>query len=124
MKKQQINPIIVIIILLAIIGIGINFTDFLQEIMTTLIIVGIIYFGYKWYVRSNKSNRSNDRQAYSKAAKQSRKKYASKSTIDLTQKKSNSQHNFSSKKKRKTSSTSHLTVIQGEKGNKKDKASY
>lgn len=122
MGKQFINPIIGIIIFLAIIGIGLNFTDFLQEIIITALIAGIIFLGYKWYIRSNQSNRSNERQAYSKAAKQSSKKYASKSPVDFSQKKSTTQSNANSKKKRKSSS--HLTVIQGDKGKKKDKASY
>lgn len=124
MNKLRINPIIGIIILLAMIGIGLNFTDFLQEIFITLLIVGIIFLGYKWYLRSNKSSRSNEHQAYSKAAKQSNKKYAQKSPVDSIQKKSTSQNNLSSKKKRKQSSSSHLKVIQGDKGKKKDKASY
>lgn len=120
MKKQLANPIIIAIIVLGIIGIIINFNTFLREIITTIIILGIIYLGYRWYINSNKSSKANNRQAYSKAVKQSRKKYApsNKSTIDLLQRKSSSKQSPSQKKKRKSPS-SHLTVIQGEKGKKK-----
>lgn len=123
LSKLRINPIISIIILLAIIGIGLNFTEFLQEILMTIVIVGIIFIGYKWYMNSNKSARSSDRQAYSKAAKQSSKKYTSKSPIDFLQKKTNQKNNSAVKKKRKPTSSTHLTVIEGDKGKKKDKAS-
>lgn len=124
MRNLRINPIIAIIILLAIVGIGLNFIDFLQEIIITVIIGFVIFLGYNWYIRSNKSSGNNERQAYSKAVKQSKKKYASKSPTDFLQKKSSPQQNMTSRKKRKQSTSSHLTVIQGDKGKKKDKASY
>ncbi|WP_028399164.1 SA1362 family protein [Ectobacillus panaciterrae] len=96
----------------------------LQNILTIGIVLGAFYLLYKLFTRSGGSN---TRASYNRAAKQSKRKYAKPNVTPLSNKKhlqdAKGKKGRSSlfKKKRKQS---HLTVIEGKKGKKKDRASF
>ncbi|MET3195848.1 SA1362 family protein [Gottfriedia sp. OAE603] len=99
----------------------------LQRILFIGLILLVLYFIYRVFTSSNSQRSQQD--SYRKAAKQTVKKYN-------TQKNSSVKKSFNKSKptsRKSTSSpllrkrnkdSSHLTVIEGEKGKKKDRASY
>jgi arginine exporter protein ArgO len=96
----------------------------LRNILTIVIVLGAFYLLYKLF---SSSNSTNTRASYNRAAKQSKRKYAKPNVTSLNPKKylqeAKRKKGSSSlfKKKRKQS---HLTVIEGKKGKKKDRASF
>ncbi|MBO9129692.1 SA1362 family protein [Bacillus sp. 165] len=109
---------------------GVNFpADLLKKIITIVIVAGAIFILYKLFTNSNSPGKN--RASYDRAAKQSKKKYAGqkqnitplannilkKAPLDLKGKKGTS---FLKKKRKQT----HLTVIEGKKGKKKNRASF
>ncbi|WP_088071181.1 SA1362 family protein [Gottfriedia luciferensis] len=99
----------------------------LQRFLFIGLIILIIYFIYRVFTSSNSQRSQQD--SYRKAAKQTVKKYNTQKSSSL--KKSINKTKPTSRKstsspllKRRTKDSSHLTVIEGEKGKKKDRASY
>lgn len=125
MFGRKINPIILIVIALAIFGFGLTmFRNPGSLFMNLLISAGIIaLFSVILYFFLLKPKGSNSR-SYQKAVKQSKKKYGKK-TNNMRKLKSNSLKSSKSpgraKLKRKAD---HLRVIDGKKGKKKDRASF
>lgn len=117
--KRPIPIIVLGVIILAALGFGVRlFKDPMSVLTTILIIVvvaGVIVFVYKKF-----SSRSNPNQkAYNRAVKQSKKKQQ--------QRKEGSVVNYSStqpknKIRTRKKSAVHLTVIEGKKGKKKNRA--
>lgn len=125
LNRQLFNPIIIVIIALGIIGIGVNFGAALKQVLIGVGVIFVIYLLFRYF--SNSTTSANDKNAYNKAVKQSQKKYAPKkqnapksSPLNFAQRKASNGNTNSKKKKKQT----HLTVIEGEKGKKKDHASY
>ncbi|MEH7458567.1 hypothetical protein CON65_04545 [Bacillus pseudomycoides] len=124
--------IFVLIIGLAIFGlVSSAITDpkgMLQNIGIMLLVVGIFYLLYKMF--TNSSGSANSQNSYKRAAKQSNRKYGKQNVAPL----SNSflKRNASDDKGKKGNPTSlkrkrkqsHLTVIEGKKNKKKDRASF
>ena len=99
----------------------------LQRFLFIGLILLILYFIYRVFTSSNSQRGHQD--SYRKAAKQTVKKYNTQKSSSL--KKSMNKSKPTSRKstsspllKRRTKDSSHLTVIEGEKGKKKDRASY
>jgi hypothetical protein len=106
-----------------------NPSGLIKNILTLGIVAGAFYLLYKLFTSSSSSGKN--RASYDRAAKQSKKKYAGqkqnitslanntlkKSPLDTKTKKGT----FILKKKRKQT---HLTVIEGKKGKKKNRASF
>lgn len=101
----------------------------IKNIATMLVVLCIFYLLYKLFTSSsNSANRSQS--SYKRAAKQSNKKYGKKNVTTL----SNTllKRNVSDSKGKKDSpsplkrkrKSSHLTVIEGKKNKKKDRASF
>ncbi|WP_242218823.1 SA1362 family protein [Bacillus cereus group sp. BfR-BA-01380] len=100
-----------------------------KNIVIMLIVVGVFYLLYKM-LTSSSSSANSSQSSYKRAAKQSNRKYGKqnvtplsnnllkKSASDTKGKKGNTSF---LKRKRKQS---HLTVIEGKKGKKKDRASF
>lgn len=109
--------IIVGLIILSVIGvIGrllTNPVQFLQGILVTIIVIGIIFFLVKKFLLNKPGNK--EQQAFIKAARKSKKRLLQKG-IEVGQRKDNNQT------LRKKRPSNHLTVIEGNKGKKKNRA--
>ncbi|CAM4124160.1 membrane protein [Bacillus manliponensis] len=103
--------------------------DIVKNILTMLVVAGIFYLLYKVFTSSSGSA-NGSQSSYKRAAKQSNKKYGKKNVTPL----SNTllKRNASDSKGKKDSPSplkrkrkpSHLTVIEGKKNKKKDRASF
>lgn len=99
----------------------------LQRILFIGLILLVLYFIYRVFTSSSSQRSQHD--SYRKAAKQTVKKYNTQKTSSVkksfNKSKPTSRKSTSSPLLRKRSKdSSHLTVIEGEKGKKKDRASY
>ncbi|MFD3447772.1 SA1362 family protein [Microbacteriaceae bacterium 4G12] len=103
-----------------------NPTGVLQNILIIIVIVAAFYLLYKLFTSSGSSK--NPRASYNRAVKQSKKKYAKpKNVTSLNNRLKKASTDTKTKKgssllkKRKQT---HLTVIEGKKGKKKNRASF
>jgi len=99
----------------------------LQRILFIGLILLVLYFIYRVFTSSSSQRSQQD--SYRKAAKQTVKKYNTQKTSSV--KKSFNKSKPTSRKstsspllRKRNKDSSHLTVIEGEKGKKKDRASY
>lgn len=104
-----------------------NPAKLLQRILFIGLILLVLYFIYRVFTSSSSQRSQQD--SYRKAAKQTVKKYNTQKTSSvkksLNKSKPTSRKSTSSSLLRKRNKdSSHLTVIEGEKGKKKDRASY
>ncbi|MDQ6599622.1 SA1362 family protein [Bacillus salipaludis] len=122
------TPVIIVggLILLALLGIFATFTNnpsaFLQNILVIALVGLVIFFLVRRF--SNSSPQKKEQRAFLKAAKQSKKRLQHKGKDSGI--KSSSLGTLSSLKKSnriKKKSPAHLTVIDGKKGKKKNRAS-
>ncbi|WP_416827190.1 SA1362 family protein [Ectobacillus polymachus] len=99
-----------------------NPADLLKQLLIIVIVLGAIYLLYRLITSTGGAN---SRASYNRAVKQSKRKYTKRNVTPLTKNKRDSKTNKTSssmfKKKRKST---HLTVIEGKKGKKKDRASF
>lgn len=106
------------IIIAALIGLGTwlyyNPASLFLQLFVTVLIAGIIFLVIRAFMRRKNSYKEN--RSYAKAAKFSRKKYE--------QPKKSAHTNKSTKRPLRKKSTAHLTVIEGKKGKKKDRAIF
>ncbi|WP_246234459.1 SA1362 family protein [Bacillus aquiflavi] len=120
MKNRTSIYIVYSLIILGAIGIISTFiynpTGFIQSIFITVIVIGIIYFLVK-NITGNKENRK-EQQAFLNAARKSAKR--------LKQKKEPRNQAMSPKRPIavRKKSAAHLTVIEGKKGKKKNRALF
>lgn len=124
MRKGITFYVISAIIILGILGIGVSlFSDpsgFLQMIAISAIIIAVIFFFVQRAGGSGPGK--NEQKAFKQAAKKSKKRYMQKETNPVSKTKTASF--TSSIKKPKKKSTAHLTVIEGKKNKKKNRASF
>jgi predicted lipid-binding transport protein (Tim44 family) len=125
LKNRISVPLVGILIVLGIIGLIGAFTNdpigFLKSIAVFAMVGLAIFFVFRLIVRANP--RKKEQQAFIKAAKKSKKRLQSKS--GEKQAKNSSLGSLASLKKSKIKKKSpvHLTVIDGKKGKKKNRAS-
>ncbi|MCM3566646.1 hypothetical protein M3183_00930 [Neobacillus mesonae] len=125
MKNRTSVLIIGGLIILALIGLFSSFmanpAGFIQKIALMAVIGFVIFFVVRKF--SNSSPQKKEQRAFLKAAKQSKKRLQQKNGD--SQMKSSSLGPISNLKKHKTKrkSNAHLTVIDGKKGKKKNRAS-
>jgi len=126
------SSIFYIIIALALFGLFSSLIEnpikFLQRALLFGLVLLVLYLFYRMFTTST-TNRS-DHDAYRRAAKKTVKKYNTKSNSMKRPLINNSKAKSMNKKpvsspllKKKSKDTSHLTVIEGEKGKKKNRAS-
>lgn len=126
MKNRISVPLVGSVIVLGIIGlIGALTSDpigFLKSIAVFALVGLVIFFIFRLIVRANPQKK--EQQAFIKAAKKSKKRLQSK-TGDMQTKSSSlgSLASLKKSKKIKKKSPIHLTVIDGKKGKKKNRAS-
>lgn len=127
MKNRTASFIVSGLIILAAIGAVGSFianpAGFLQRIAVMILIGAIIYFLVRRFYQSSPGKQ--EQRAFVKAAKRSKKRFLQKDGIQA-QRRSNVGSLTSLKKsnKSKKKSPAHLTVIEGKKGKKKNRASF
>ncbi|WP_020061594.1 SA1362 family protein [Bacillus sp. 123MFChir2] len=100
-----------------------------KNIMIMLVVVGVFYLLYKM-LTSSSSSANNSQSSYKRAAKQSNRKYGKQNVTPLSNNLLKKNASDTKGKKENTSflkrkrKQSHLTVIEGKKGKKKDRASF
>ncbi|UII54817.1 hypothetical protein LS684_14275 [Cytobacillus spongiae] len=95
---------------------------FIQSIVVIVIVGAVFYFIYRKMTQS--SPQKQEQRAFVKAAKRSKKRFQkSESGSNRSLKKSNLGSLTKLKSESKKKSSSHLTVIEGKKGKKKNRAS-
>ncbi|MFE4522607.1 SA1362 family protein [Cytobacillus firmus] len=124
LKKPFTFYIVSGLIILAVIGVAVslisNPAGFLQRIAVIVIIGAVVYFLFQRFNRSNPSKR--EQRAFIKAAKKSKRRFNNKESGSVIGRKG-SVGSITSIKKSKKKSSPHLTVIEGKKGKKKNRAS-
>jgi hypothetical protein len=115
------NIFVLSLIVLAIIGLGSvligNPLSLLRQIFIMAAAIGIIYFIYRKWI-SGKPTKNKEQKAFQKAAKQSKKRFKKKVT------KSTQSANHAKKRPIRRKSNANLTVIEGKKNKKNNRASF
>jgi len=133
MNRRSSNIIVKLLIVLGVFGLV--YTLFTQpsrlfvQLGSIALVVGIIYLVYKFYMRHRMGG--NEHSAYIRAVKQSKRRFnepirykkPSISKIDAKKGATSSKRTFGSSAPKKKKST-HLTVIEGKKGKKKNRALF
>lgn len=124
MKNRNSVYIVSGLIALAIIGVSSsiisNPAGFLKRIAVILLVGAVIFFIFRRVMQAGPGK--SEQRAFVRAAKKSKKRYHLQDSAKTSNRKSSGGSLTSIKKPRKKSSA-HLTVIQGKKGKKKDRAS-
>jgi len=123
LKKQTSFYIVTGLIILAAIGIISNLvkdpSGFIKMIVGTALIVAVIFFVIRRFSQASPAQ-NHEQRAFKKAAKRSKKRFQTKESTH-SPKRSSVKSLSAARKKR---DTSHLTVIEGKKGKKKNRASF
>jgi uncharacterized membrane protein YfcA len=126
LKNRTLLVIVVGLIILAAIGVAgsyiANPTGFLKSVGGILLIGAVIYFIIRYFSRSNPEKR--EQRAFIKAAKKSKKRLQQKEAGQFTRRTTPTITSIKRTLKPKKKPTSHLTVIEGRKGKKKNRASF
>ncbi|AYV70084.1 hypothetical protein C2H98_00045 [Niallia circulans] len=113
------------IIFLAFIGLTVNLiknpSGFFLNIVVMVAVGGIIWFIYRHL--STSSPQKREQKAFLKAAKQSKKRLQTKDRSSSGQQQSTKTSSIKTNKHKRSKSTAHLTVIEGKKSKKKNRAS-
>jgi mannitol-specific phosphotransferase system IIBC component len=99
-----------------------NPSGFLTRIAIVAIISAAIYFVVKRFYLTKPEKREN--RAFAKAAKQSKKRLQQKEPTQTSRRSSGTVTSLKKNTKAKKSPSAHLTVIEGKKGKKKNRASF
>lgn len=125
MKNGISVPLVGSVIVLGIIGIIGAFTKnplgFLKSIAVFALVALAIYFIFRLLTKSNSKNK--EQQAFLRAAKKSKKRLQHKGSEPQAKSSTFGSLTSLKKKKAKKKSPVHLTVIDGKKGKKKNRAS-
>jgi mannitol-specific phosphotransferase system IIBC component len=129
LKNRTVNFVIAGLMILA--GIGIvssllaNPAGFLQRIAVIILIGAIVYFLVQRFYQSTPEKQ--EQRAFMKAARRSKKRFKHKDVLQTNRRSNANGGSLTSLKKQnrsKKKSTVHLTVIEGKKGKKKNRASF
>ncbi|MBY0122424.1 hypothetical protein H0173_10860 [Bacillus sp. S/N-304-OC-R1] len=123
--KNRISLLIISgLVLLAVLGVSTsmisNPAGFLRRIAVILLVGAVVYYIFQRFYRA--SPRKQEQRAFNRAAKKSKRRFSHADTGKGSNRKSNPATLTSIKRPRRKSTT-HLTVIEGKKGKKKDRAS-
>lgn len=113
------------IIFLAFIGLTVNVIKnpggFFLNIVVMVAVCAIIWFIYRHF--STSSPQKKEQKAFLKAAKQSKKRLQTRDRSSSGQQQSTKTASIKANKHKRSKSTAHLTVIEGKKSKKKNRAS-
>lgn len=124
--NRRMNGVVLVIILLGIIGVITTLVSdplwLLKQMAIYAVLAGAIYLIYRLFM---KKRMGKENTSYAKAVKQSKKRYDDRNTRgsnvkNITQVKKSIKTSAVKKKKQ----PSHLTVIEGKKGKKKNRAFF
>ncbi|WP_243290215.1 SA1362 family protein [Bacillus sp. FJAT-47783] len=122
MSRNRLQPLFYMIIGLALFGFGyklfVNPGELISQLFIWAVVIGVIYFIYRAVMRSRSNNEYS---AYLKAAKKSKRKYKSQATVSQLKKAKKQPRTHLPKRKR---DHTHLTVIEGKKSKKKNRALF
>ena len=93
----------------------------IKMIAVTAVVVAVIYFIITRFSQANPSQK-HEQHAFKKAAKKSKKRFQKKESTSTPSKRTSIGSLSAARKKKRD--TSHLTVIEGKKGKKKNRASF
>jgi mannitol-specific phosphotransferase system IIBC component len=99
-----------------------NPTGFLTRIAVVVIVSAVIYFVVKRFYMTKPEKR--DQRAFVKAAKQSKKRLLQKDTASSPRRSGGTVTSMKKGLKSKKTPSANLTVIEGKKGKKKNRASF
>ncbi|MBM4762261.1 hypothetical protein GNT69_08105 [Bacillus sp. B15-48] len=126
MKNRTSFYIVMGLIALAAIGIISQLINdpasFFKTIAIMAIVAGVIFFIVQRITQGSPTQK-HEQHAFKKAAKKSKKRFLKKENIPSPSSKRSTVKPFSMARK-KNRDTSHLTVIEGKKGKKKNRASF
>ncbi len=116
------NLFVFSLMILAAVGLGSlligNPLGLLRQILVTAAVIGIIYFIYRKWFSGRRTGSNNEQRAFVKAAKMSKKRHkrkpASKPQVS----------SVSKKRPVRKKSSANLTVIEGKKSKKNNRASF
>lgn len=133
MNRHRVNPFILIVLILG--GLGLlyklftNPNSILLQVGLLALFAGGIYVVYKFVL--TKRSKGSEYNAYMKAARRSKKRFNEQKasgggaqTRKMSLAASSKKTLHSSLQKKKSKSNSHLTVIEGKKGKKKNRALF
>lgn len=125
--KNQTSLIVVLgLVILAVIGVTSSYINdpmgFIKSIAIMLVVGVVVYFIFKRFVLSNPDKR--EQRAFIKAAKKSKKRLNQKDAAISPRRTASTITTIKKNIRTKKSSTAHLTVIDGKKGKKKNRASF
>ncbi|WP_431798964.1 SA1362 family protein [Halobacillus andaensis] len=132
MTRNWVTPVIYTLIALAVFYVGVqlftNTSSFLSSIVMMIgiavLIYGAIYFFFLRNRIGSGANR-NEMRKYKQAVKQSKQKHKAPKPVKAAKTNAAASKSTSlQKKKSKRKQPSHLRVIEGNKNNKKDRASF
>ena len=113
------------IIFFAFIGLAVNLiknpTGFFLNIAVMFAVGAIIWFIYRHF--STSSPQKREQRAFLKAAKQSKKRLQTREKSPIAQQHSTKSSSLKANKHTRSKSTAHLTVIEGKKSKRKNRAS-
>ena len=124
--KNRISLLVISgLILLAVLGVSSsmisNPAGFLRRIAVILLVGAVVYFIFQRFYRA--SPKKQEQRAFNRAARKSKRRFSHSDSAKGSSRKAASGSLTSIKRPRKKSSSTHLTVIEGKKGKKKDRAS-
>ena len=131
MNRRNSNMFVGIIVALGAVGLVYTLFTNPSRVFTQLgmivLTVGVIFLIYKWYMR--RRNGGREQTAFLRAAKRSKRRFNEKksykpsiSRIDIKKGSSSPKKTFTTVQKKKSSAN--LTVIEGKKGKKKNRAFF
>jgi hypothetical protein len=113
------------LIVLAFVGLGSWLIDnplgLLRNILVIAAVIGIIFFIYRRWFSHRSGAGSNEQRAFLKAAKQSKKRLKKKSPVKAQK---STVSPLSKKRSTRKKSNANLTVIEGKKNKKNNRASF
>lgn len=123
--KNRISLLVISgLVLLAVLGVSTsmisNPAGFLRRIAVILLVGAVVYYIFQRFYRA--SPKKQEQRAFNRAAKRSKRRFSHADTGKGSSRKANPSSLTSIKRPRRKSTT-HLTVIEGKKGKKKDRAS-
>lgn len=126
LKNRTSLLIVMGLIILAAIGVAGNYianpTGFLKSIAVVLVVSTAVYFIVRRFYNSNPEKR--EQRAFVKAAKRSKKRLHQKESGQGMRRSISPITTMKKNMKSKKKPTAHLTVIEGKKGKKKNRASF
>jgi hypothetical protein len=121
-NSRRLHPIIWFVIILAVVGVLFQLISSPRQLITTFLIGAAVIAVFYFIFNRNSSSGINGK--YKKAVKQSKKRYGSNYKPPKASPLSSNKKTKSASQKKRVREHNHLTVIEGKKNKKKNRASF